>query len=111
MARTAGIDWASEAHEVCVVEEGEVIRREEIAHEEAGIAFLCKELRELGVDRVAIERPHGVLVERLVGAGLQVLAIHPNQLAASRGSVEFLGSRADAEGAGRHAPEEAELAL
>jgi hypothetical protein len=42
MARTAGIDWASEAHEVCVVDGGEVIRRKEIAHEEAGISFLCQ---------------------------------------------------------------------
>lgn len=95
MARTAGIDWASEAHEVCVVEEGEVIRREEIAHDERDISFLCKELRELGVDRVAIERPHGVLVERLVAAGLQVLAIHPNQLAASRARYAVAHGKSD----------------
>jgi transposase len=95
MARTAGIDWASEAHEVCVVDGGEVIRRKEIAHEERDISFLCEELRELGVARVAIERPHGVLVERLVAAGLQVLAIHPNQLAASRARYAVAHGKSD----------------
>lgn len=84
MARTAGIDWASEAHEVCVVEDGEVIHRAEVTHDERGLAALCRELKALGVGQVAIERPDGVLVERLLGAGLEVLAIHPNQLKAAR---------------------------
>jgi transposase len=84
MARTAGIDWASEAHEVCVVEGGEVIHRSEVAHDERGLTALCRELKALGVRQVAIERPDGVLVERLVEAGLEMLAIHPNQLKAAR---------------------------
>jgi transposase len=36
------------------------------------------------VERVAIERPAGILVERLLAGGLQVLAIHPNQVKAAR---------------------------
>ncbi len=84
MARMAGIDWASEAHEVCVVENGEVIHRGEVIHDERGLAALCRELVALGVRLVAIERPDGVLVERLLEAGLEVLAIHPNQLKAAR---------------------------
>lgn len=82
MARSAGVDWATEAHEVCVVEEGEVLYREEIPHDERGIAFLCRRLVGLEVARVAIERPEGVLVERLLEAGLCVLAILANQLRA-----------------------------
>jgi transposase len=74
MARSAGVDWASEAHEVCVVDGGEVIYREEVPHDERGIAYLCRKLVELEVQRVAIERPEGVLVERLLDAGLRVLA-------------------------------------
>lgn len=85
MTRTAGIDWASEAHEVCVVDkDGEVIHRGEVVHDERGLVALCRELKGLGVQRVAIERPDGVLVERLLEAGLEVLAIHPNQLKAAR---------------------------
>ena len=96
MRRTAGVDWASEAHEVCVVAgEGEVIHRAEVAHDEEGIASLCRELRELAVERVAIERPDGVLVERLLEAGLEVLAIHPNQLVASRARFAVAHGKSD----------------
>jgi hypothetical protein len=53
------------------------------AHEEAGCA-LCRTLVRLKVERVAIERPDGVLIERLLDAGLRVIAIHPDQVAAAR---------------------------
>ena len=82
--RTAGIDWASEAHEVCISEEGEAVERFSVIHDERGIAGLARRLTKLGVDRVAIERPDGILVERLLAAGLEVLAIHPNQVKAAR---------------------------
>jgi transposase len=84
MARTAGVDWAKEAHELCVVDDGEVIRRRAVPDDEAGIASLCRELVAAGIERAAIERPDGILVERLLEAGLTVLAIHPNQLKAGR---------------------------
>jgi hypothetical protein len=38
----------------------------------------------LKVTLVAIEQPDGLLVERLLDAGLRVLAMHPNQVAAAR---------------------------
>jgi transposase len=82
--RTAGIDWAREAHEVCVSEEGKVVERFSASHDERGIAGLARRLVRLGVARVAIERPDGILVERLLAAGLRVLAIHPNQVKAAR---------------------------
>ena len=82
--RCAGIDWASEAHEVCISDEGIAIERFATTHDEQGIADLTQRLLKLGVDRVAIERPDGILVERLLAAGLEVLAIHPNQLKAAR---------------------------
>jgi len=82
--RTAGIDWASEAHEVCISEGGRVAERFSVAHEERGLRELARRLRARGVERVAIERPDGILVERLLAAGLEVLAIHPNQVKAAR---------------------------
>jgi transposase len=84
MAPTAGIDWASEAHEVCISEEGRVAERFSVAHDEQGIAELARRLRRAGIARVAIERPDGILVERLLEAGLEILAIHPNQAKAAR---------------------------
>jgi transposase len=82
--RTAGADWASEAHEICVSEEGRVIERFSAPHDERGIGGLARRLVKLEVARVAIERPDGILVERLLGAGIEVLAIHPNQVKAAR---------------------------
>lgn len=92
---SAGIDWASEAHEVCISEEGEVVDRFSVAHDERGIAGLARRLTELGVDRVAIERPDGILVERLLAAGLEVLAIHPNQVKAARARFAVAHGKSD----------------
>jgi hypothetical protein len=33
---------------------------------------------------VALERPDGLLIERLLDAGLTVIAVHPNQVKAMR---------------------------
>ena len=92
---TAGIDWASKAHEVCVSEEGRVNERFSAAHDERGIAGLASRLVQLGVARVAIERPDGILVERLLVAGLGVLAIHPNQLKAARSRYAIVEGKSD----------------
>jgi transposase len=92
---TAGIDWASEAHEVCVSEEGEAVERFSVAHDECGIAGLARRLTKLGVDRVAIERPDGILVERLLAAGLEILAIHPNQVKAARARFAVAHGKSD----------------
>jgi transposase len=92
---TAGIDWASEAHEVCISQEGEVLERFSVAHDERGIAGLARRLTKLGVDRVAIERPDGILVERLLAAGLEVLAIHPNQVKAARARFAVAHGKSD----------------
>jgi len=82
--RTGGVDWAQEAHEVCISDEGRVAERFSVTHDEEGIAALAGRLVKLGVARVAIERPDGILVERLLAAGIEVLAIHPNQVKAAR---------------------------
>jgi transposase len=92
---TAGIDWASEAHEVCISEGGEVLERFSVAHDERGIAGLARRLAKLGVARVAIERPDGILVERLLAAGLGVLAIHPNQVKAARARFAVAHGKSD----------------
>lgn len=93
--RTAGIDWASEAHEVCISEEGEAVERFSVTHDERGIAGLARRLTKLEVDRVAIERPDGILVERLLAAGLEILAIHPNQVKAARARFAVAHGKSD----------------
>ena len=81
-APAAGIDWAKDEHALCVLEAttGRKIFEGRFAHDEGGINALCRSLVEMGVERLAIERPEGVLVERVLEAGMVVIAIHPNQL-------------------------------
>ncbi len=93
--RTAGVDWAAEAHEVCISEEGRVNERFSVTHDERGLAELARRLERHGVVRVAIERPDGILVERLLAAGLEVLAIHPNQVKAARARFAVAHGKSD----------------
>jgi hypothetical protein len=91
--KCAGIDWAKDYHALCVIDgDGRKVLEGRFAHEEEGIAELCRELVGMGVGRVAIERPEGVLVERLLEAGMVVLAVHPNQLKASRPRFRATGA-------------------
>jgi transposase len=94
---SAGIDWAKEEHAVCVLDrDGRRLLERRAAHDEEGIARLCTLLVGSGVERVAIERPDGLLVERLLEAGVMVLAIHPNQLKAARPRFRVAGGKSDA---------------
>ena len=92
----AGVDWASEEHACCVVDEdGRIIEGRRYRHDERGITALCRRLVDLGVELVAIERPDGLLIERLLDAGLRVIAIHPNQVAAMRPRFSAAGGKSD----------------
>jgi transposase len=92
---SAGIDWAKDEHALCVLEAttGRKVFEGRFAHQEGAINELCHSLVERDVERVAIERPEGVLVERLLEAGIVVLAIHPNQLKAARPRFRASGAR------------------
>ena len=48
-----------------------------------------------GVGLVAIERPDGLLVERLLDAGLHVLPMHPNKVAAARDRFRVSRGKSD----------------
>ena len=93
---SAGVDWASEEHALCVVDAaGGKLAGELFAHDEAGIRALVARMRSLGVGRVAIERPDGLLVDRLLDAGFTVLPVHPNALKATRPRYEAAGGKSD----------------
>jgi len=85
MGNCAGIDWASEKHDVLIADPaGEELLGATFAHDEDGVSGLCAALACFDVDVVAIERPDGLLVDRLLDAGVRVLALHPNQVKAAR---------------------------
>lgn len=97
MDNFAGVDWAKEEHALCVLDDaGRRVLERRFAHDERGLHELCDSLVQRGVALVAIERPYGVLVERLLEAGLVVLAIHPNQAKAARPRFRAGGGKSDA---------------
>jgi hypothetical protein len=92
----AGIDWASEEHARCVNDgDGRIVEGRRYRHDERGIKSLCRRLVALGVELVAIERPDGLLIERLLDVGLRVIAVHPNQVAAMRPRFSAAGGKSD----------------
>jgi len=96
MGNCAGVDWAGEKHDVRVCDEaGEELLAASFVHDEKGLRALCRTLLRLKVELVAIERPDGLLVERLLDAGLRVLPMHPKQVAASRARFRAAGGKSD----------------
>src|SRR5438094_1990919 len=92
----AGLDLASEEHRLVVVDgDGREREQRRVAHTEDGIETLIRRLRELQVSRVAIEQPNGLVVDRLLDAGVGVVAVHPNQLAAARDRYRAGGGKSD----------------
>jgi transposase len=95
-AEGAGIDWAAEENMLCAVDaQGRRLATEPFAHDEAGVGALIDRMRELGAGKVAIERPEGLLVDRLLEAGITVLPVHPNALKATRPRYEASGGKSD----------------
>lgn len=93
---TAGIDWASADHAVCVVDAaGQVRARFSVAHDRAGIGKLITGLRTAGVSETAIERSDGVLVGALLDAGLTVVVITSRQMKNLRSRYGSAGAKDD----------------
>jgi hypothetical protein len=59
------------------------------------VSALCAALGCFEVEVVAIERPEGLLVDRLLEAGVRVMALHPNQVKAARDRFRASGGKSD----------------
>jgi transposase len=93
---TAGIDWGSADHAVCVVDQaGQVRARFTVAHDKAGIGKLIAGLRAAGVSEAAIERSDGVLVEALLEAGLTLVVVTSRQMKNLRSRYGSAGAKDD----------------
>jgi transposase len=97
MPAISGIDWAAEWNDVLIADaaSGEPLAERRFAHDEAGVSALIELLLAQRVERVAIERPEGLLVGRLLAAGLRVIAIHPNQVKAARDRFRAAAGKSD----------------
>lgn len=94
-----GIDWASEVHAVCLIDQaGHVRWRASVAHSASGLAGLVQRLRRWrrrGHFAIAVERPSGLLVDTLVQAGFDVVPIHPNVVKATRPRYAAAAGKSD----------------
>jgi transposase len=94
-----GIDWASERHAVCVLDDaGRKATAFVIAHTADGFDQLAARLRRYGDPGglpVAIERPDGRLVDRLLEAGHPVVPVQPNAIKAWRDAEVLSGAKND----------------
>ena len=96
MGAVAGLDWAAEKHDVLIADErGALLDARVVEHTEQGVRELVCLLADHRVQRVALERPDGLLVARLLAAGIEVLAIHPNQVKAARERFRPAGGKSD----------------
>ena len=97
----AGIDWGSQTHQACIVDgKGRVLGECAFRHGGAGLAELADWLlaaAEAGPHAigVAIEVPHGPVVETLMERGFTVHAINPKQLDRFRDRFSPAGAKDD----------------
>lgn len=100
MAWFAAVDWGSERHQACLLNAtGELVGERDFAHGGAGLAALCDWLISLAGDAgtvgVAIEVPHGPVVDTLLDRGFAVHAINPKQLDRLRDRFSIAGAKDD----------------
>jgi transposase len=96
----AGVDWGSQKHQVCLLDAaGKLVGEREFPHGGAGLAALCDWLVSAAGDpgrvAVAIEVPHGPVVDALLDRGFAVHAINPKQLDRLRDRVSLAGAKDD----------------
>lgn len=97
----AGVDWASEMHDICVIDpNGQKLAVFRSANSAAGLGEMAdKILAAAGGDParigVAIEVPRGPIVEMLTDRGFQVFSINPKQLDRFRDRHAPAGSKDD----------------
>lgn len=96
-----GVDWASEEHAVCVLRpDGTKIGERSFKHSGDGLSDLVEWLSgfcdgHLSEVAVAIEIPHGAVVETLLERGCQVFAVNPKQLDRFRDRFSLAGAKDD----------------
>ncbi len=94
-----GIDWASAAHQVCVMDaKGKVAGEKSFGHTGEGLAELCAfALAKTGAMPeaigIVIEVNHGPIVETLLERGFAVHAINPKQLDRFRDRFTAAGAK------------------
>lgn len=100
MGYVGGLDWGSQAHAVCVVDDadGKIVARFDVAHGAKGLGELKARLARIAAPAdipLAIERPSGLIVDHLIDAGHPVVPLHPNAVKACRPRYSAAGGKSD----------------
>ena len=96
-----GIDWGSETHQACIVDsEGTILGERAFRHGGAGLAEMADWLvatanAERPAIGVAIEVPHGPVVETLMERGFALHSLNPKQLDRFRDRFSPAGAKDD----------------
>lgn len=96
-----GIDWASQAHEVRILDrEGRVVEEREVPHTAMALQAFVDALVERAQGdpaqvAIGIEAPRGALVDLCVERGFAVYAINPKQLDRFRDRFTAAGAKDD----------------
>ena len=96
-----GIDWASQTHEICILDrEGGICARQQVAHTATALqafvdALLTRAHGDPTTVAIGIEVPRGTVVELLVERGFAVYAISPKQVDRFRDRFTPAGAKDD----------------
>lgn len=96
-----GIDWATEAHQVCVIgPDRDVLKEKQVEHRGAGIAQLIEILLKQSGHQpeqvaIAIATPRGPVVEALVEQRFAVFSLNPKQMDRFRDRHTVAGAKDD----------------
>jgi transposase len=96
-----GIDWGYEMHQLCLIDRsGQVIGERRVRHDVDALDAALDWVSTVTAARpaeiaVAIERPHGAVVESVLDRSYQVFAINPKQLDRFRDRFTVAGAKDD----------------
>jgi Transposase len=95
-----GIDWGSEKHQACVLDQqGDIAGERSFPHSGVGLAELSDWILSIvgaaNAVAVAIEVPHGPVVDSLIDRGFVVHTINPKQLDRLRDRFSVAGAKDD----------------
>jgi len=94
-----GIDWGSHTHQVAVLDTARrLIGERAVSHDGLALQALASWLADLappGAVAVAIEVPHGAVVDTLLERGIEVYALNPRQMDRFRDRYTVAGAKDD----------------
>jgi len=92
----AAIDWGGAHHQFAVVDrDGRELRNERFGHDRDGLDDLLRACVEHNVERVAIERGEGLVVELLQAHGLTVYPVSPRVSGRARERYQAAARKSD----------------